>query len=129
MTDYATPAELAEFSLPANVLSSIPSDVQSAALTNASAMADSYLASRYRLPLVSWGRDLRQAVCDIAAFLCMKRLGFRPGDADVIFVESYDAALRWLMRVASGDVTPAIVGTAPVTTGGGRVCGNEPRGW
>ena len=128
-TQYATEAELAQFSLPGNVLADIPGGVQTAALVNASAIADGYLAARYHLPLSAWGADLKQAVTDIAAWLCLKRLGFNPADADSEISTGNARAVKWLEGVARGDITPAITDTAPVTSGAGAVLSAPRRGW
>jgi phage gp36-like protein len=130
VTVYATPDDLAALSLPGAVVAAIPNESRLQALAAAAALADSYLASRYRLPLVAWGRELTQAVCDIAAFYAMKRLGFNPdGGADAELVAGRDRAEAWLARVASGAVTPSITDTAPAPSGAGRVAGNPARGW
>lgn len=127
---YATRADLTRLSLPAAALAGVPEADQDAALEAASDLADSYLAARYTLPLVSWQDDLRRAVCAIAAYDLMVRRGFSPQGADEQLRLRYEDALRWLDLVARGLVSPAIEDSAPGDDGAGPVGYTRPkRGW
>ena len=52
---YATTTDLARFGLPSGALAGVSTATQEAALDAASAFADSYLRSRYTVPLTSYG--------------------------------------------------------------------------
>ncbi len=104
---YAAIADLTSLSIPSGALTGISAADQLAALAAASRVADGYLGPRFHLPLTQWGEDLRQVICDIAAYRLMKRRGFSPesGDAEQLR-DSYEDAVRWLEQVSKGMVTP-----------------------
>lgn len=107
MAAYATTADLVQLAISAAALGNVSLGDQEAALEAASRLADSYLGSRFELPISAWGADLKQQVCSLAAYRIMQVRGYSPetGDAEV-FRDNYDDAIRWLERVASGTVTP-----------------------
>lgn len=104
---YATRDELASLSVASRALAKIPAEQQDAALNAASRLADGYLNMRYRMPLTLWGDDLKQAVCDIAAFRLMKARGFNPESADAeMLQEGERQAIKWLEALAAGKINP-----------------------
>jgi phage gp36-like protein len=105
---------------------------QDAALERASALADSYLAQRYPVPLARWGGDLLRVVCDVAAYdlLTQKPINV-PAEPWTPRVR-YEDALRWLDRVARGELRPSNLPTStepPRRTGAPVVLSDKPRGW
>jgi phage gp36-like protein len=132
MAAYATADDfdqhgIRQAALPATVL---PAD-KLAAIAGASALADSYLGSRFRMPLVSWGVDLTQAVCAIAAFELMStQVGFNPeAGHNMVLMQRRDHALDWLRDISHGHCMPAVTDSSPVTLGGSRIFSNPMRGW
>src|ERR1035437_8892380 len=108
MSRYATSIDLTRLSLPASALVGVDPGEQQAALDAASDVADGYLASRFKLPLLPpFPGDLVQVVCDLGAYLCMKRRGFNP-EGDPNIVKGYDDAIGWLEGVSRNLVTPAV---------------------
>ena len=81
------------------------------ALSSASRMADSYLSRRYNLPLLDWNIDLKQAVCDIAAYILIFRRGYSPqsGSYDANFKVKHDMSVNWLSEVGNRNINPAVV--------------------
>lgn len=129
---YATSADLTNLGLPAAALARFDSATQTAALTAASSLIDSYLASRYTLPLVSWGDDLRRAACIITAYDLLSGLGFSPmAAADENLRRRYEDVLAWLRGIAAGSVTPvSVVDSTPgVTESGAAIYSYAKRGW
>lgn len=117
-TQYASQSDLAQLGLIAGVLASISGTTQDAALLAASAIADSYLQSRYDLPLVNWGKDLVRIVCHIAAHDLMGSKGYNPSaGADPQIQYRRDKAIEWLQEVSEERQTPAYV--VDSTPGGG----------
>ena len=55
---YATITDLTRFGLPSTALTGVSSTTQEEAISAASSLADSYLRSRYDLPLTAYGDDL-----------------------------------------------------------------------
>lgn len=106
---YANRTQLTQLGLQSAALTDVTATVQDENLDAASALADSYLASRYTLPLISWGDDLIRAVCVIAAWdILAGTRGFDPealGDQAVRM--RYEDIIKWLEAIAAGDVTPS----------------------
>lgn len=127
---YITGAQLGQLSaLNATLLADFDVAAVAAAIPAASATADSYLAARYTLPLVSWGDDLRQCVADIAAFRLISGYGYDPQGANGDYRQRYNDAMAWLRDVARSACTPTIVDTQPASEALGTVESNTPRGW
>lgn len=131
MTQYADTTFLAA-TVHSSALTGKDASAQNAALTRASNLADSYLASRFKLPLTSWSDDLRTAVCQIAAYyLATSKAHGADGQRTLVRVE-YDDAIKWLEGVAAMRMTPVgiVDSSAPPRSGSKmRVTTNDPRGW
>lgn len=110
-TPYATPEDLANTVAAAALThpSVSPTAVQSAALLRASTFADGFFRDQFETPLVQWGADVVQAVCDIAAYRLICLRGFNP-ELDGQFLENYDRAVAWLKYVSEGKAVPDLIG-------------------
>lgn len=134
MSQYATIADLQVSGLPAAAFGGSTAGnpiTQNAALTRASALADTYLRDRYHLPLAEpYDAALIDAVCQIASYRLMTLRGYNPDSgADRVIRQGYDDAIEWLTRVARGQATldvreatppaeqPAIITSEPVGFG------------
>lgn len=73
-----------------------------AALREAWAEVESYLAQRYALPLPSLPEVLKAKAVDIAVYRLMLRRGLRPGTADEAALTRYRDAVAFLRDVAVG---------------------------
>lgn len=105
---YASQSDLTTLGIPAAALSGISGPEQDAALQAASAIIDSYLASRFDLPLASVGLDIKSCCAQLAAWSLMKRRGFNAGSTDAETLRmSYEDQVKWLTNVAKGLATPA----------------------
>ena len=110
MAQYVTEAEFLDQGLPSETFSGLGTPTIDAALMWASSFADSHLRKRHKLPLVSWGDDLRQLVTDVAAWRLLKRHGFNPGSgSDASVVKAFDDAVNMLRDVAKGLVELDVV--------------------
>lgn len=123
--------------LPERALSNISAtDIQSA-LEDASGIADTLLSVRYKLPLLTWGKDLRGFVCHIAAYNLMVGRGFNPtpGSSDEQLENRFKFAIKMLERISEGDanlvgVTDSSEPDGIVDTLGLPEFASEPtRGW
>lgn len=142
-TQYATRADLANLGLIGNALANVATAAQDAALAAASATADSFLQSRYELPLITWGQDLVRAVCVIAAYDVLTSRGFAPGgNVDANIRQRYLDAVGWLEAVGKGNQTPSQVtdsstpstgsgadGSVSATTDAYQITTADVRGW
>lgn len=99
-------------------------DVVDAALVAADEEINSYIGSRYTLPLASVPGPLRRRACDIARYFLYKD---RPTGT---VKDNYDAAMAWLRQVRAGDadlgldenaeVVESVGVDLPETNGAGR---------
>jgi phage gp36-like protein len=118
-TQYAQPADLANLGLVGAALATVTTTTQNAALLAASSVADSYLQSKYDLPLKQWGQDLVRAVAIIAAYDIMTSRGYNPmAGSDTNIRQRYLDTLAWLQEVSQGKQTPAYVVDSTVATPG-----------
>lgn len=101
----ASAAEFDAFQLPSVALKGVPTPIKDRALQYASRVALSYVRKRKTLPLVTWGDDLKECVCQIAGYYLVRRKGFSPGSGNNENIRAaYDDAISWLKDVARGDV-------------------------
>lgn len=132
---YATRADLTRLGIRAGALSGVSSDDQDAALEAASDLADSYLRSRYVLPLTGYGDDLKRAVCAIAAWDLLSTRGYNPQGSDEAIQTRQEQAIAWLKDVSAGraavsggNTTPAPSRSARANSAA-RVASSDKRGW
>jgi phage gp36-like protein len=131
VSQYATLAELYVYGAPSVAFGTITLDALTVALQSASTMADSFIRSRYALPLTAWGTDLKMSVCKIATYEVMSVRGYNPAaGSDVNYLNRHLEAMAWLKGVSRGeihlDVTPAL---STASQGSGVVVSNSRRGW
>ena len=105
------------------------------ALIAETATAEGYFSgsSRFVPPLVSWGQDLRLAVCKLAAYdVLSAAVGFDAEQANnQNWILRYEQALAWLKDVQAGRATPAnIVDSTPTETEVSLIVDSDTaRGW
>ena len=133
MTAYATAGEFDVHGIrPEARPAAVSAGDISSAIEAASKKADSYLRNRFPVPLASWGLDLTQAICAMAAYeLVASLLLFQPeASSNQVLVSRNDAALRWLKQVADGLATPdGVTSSAPAGVADVTVTSATPRGW
>lgn len=128
----ASRIDLERFGLPQGWLAAVGDEELEATLSAASAIAAGYLATKYQLPLLSWGDDLRRAVCHIACWDLMCKQGFDPeSPSDRVVQQRSDDAIRWLREIAAGRVDPPDLkdSTPDNDEGGSFVASEPPRSW
>lgn len=107
---YADLADLLNLAVTSPVFSTFTDAEKNAELLAASRFADSYFRAKFTLPMTSWGDDVKQAVCDIAAYRMYRKRGYNPGaPGDAGIRQGYDDAVEWLKDVAGGDVSPDVI--------------------
>lgn len=129
MSQYATAAELAATPGAGAYVSELTTDEKNTALERASGMMDGYFAARFSLPLASYGGDVTQCCCHIAAWLLASGRGFDTGAAGNTAKQWFDWWMKWLADVAAGTVPTTIVEADTSTPSGARVSTTEARGW
>lgn len=132
---YATRTDLTRFGLPSGALAGVADATQDAALEAASDVADSYMRSRYTLPLSGYGDDLKRAVCAVAAWDLLTTRGYDPNaGGDEAVKLRHDAAMKWLADVSAGRAHVSGGNTTPAPTrharaSSPRVDSDRTRGW
>lgn len=132
---YAVRADLALLGVGARSLVAFSDEEIAEALAAASRFVDGYFRSRFKLPLLSWGRDLARVACTIAAYDLMVARGYNPdAGADANFRLRYEDAQAWLKDVANGRVTPSVTDSSPGSSVGApagvpTVYTSSQRGW
>lgn len=104
---YATRTHFDQYGLPTATLDALASStVQEALLSSASGLMDSYLGARYSVPLSTYGAEVTECCCVLAAYTILQRRGFNPDNAWETAVQARRAEwLDWLKGLASGSVS------------------------
>lgn len=137
MAEYCTTAELSQYGIRAEALRGIALSELQAAILAASKTIDGYLRSRYKLPLVAWGEDIRLICARLAVYQLVVVRGFnaaRAGDEQV--EKQYEVSLATLKDIPPGkyspDVTDASSGAGPgvsAPAGTAQVFSDDSRGY
>lgn len=128
---YLTNAEFLDQTIPGDAFTGLDATTITAAILWGSATADSYMRKRLKLPLISWGQELRSAVGELVQFKLLSRRGFRPNSGnDEIAVKRYDDVIAWFKLVARGEVEIDCVDSTPdVDEEGALTSSDEPMSW
>lgn len=137
MASYCTTAELSTYGIRAEALRSISPDDLQAAIGAASDVIDGYLRTRYQLPLVAWGTDIRRLCAMLACHDLMRTRGYNSARAgDEQLDKMYDDAIAQLRDISSSKFSPNVTDSQPSATpgqaqGGGtaQVSSYAGRGW
>ena len=124
MSQYADPPDF--------VAIGVSDTLKQVACVKASGLADSYLAKRFKLPLLAWGDDLRANTADLARYRCYSDRGFDPANpGDLLVVEAKKDAIAWFKLVSLGEVEPqGIVDSTPSTSEAAPLVeSDEPLNW
>lgn len=119
---YATEADFEEHGVGPTLLEdpTITETMVTANLLAASRVMDGYFSDGdgfpFTLPLLAIGDEVRMYCSWIAAYLLVSSAGYAPENgADLVYRQRYEDALKWLTKVAAGDVTlNGTEGTTPV---------------
>lgn len=129
---YCTVADLASYGVSAVALAPIDPAVQQAACDAASAVVDSFLRDRFKLPLSRWGVDLTQKTAILAVYDLLVVRGYNPSaGADVNLRLRYEDTMTWLLHVARQEVQPDVTPQQHDSPGydAPRILTNSQRGW
>jgi phage gp36-like protein len=136
VTDYCSLEDLGRFGTSEDALEPIPLETQGKAITAASRFIDSYLRTKFTLPLLAVGQDLARACAIIAVWdIIYGSRGAQPGEGEKPILQvRYDQIIKWLEMIAQGTVTPEVTDSTPGATpgvlpSGARVISSTMRGW
>lgn len=96
--------------------------VVEAAIVDATALADGYLAKRYSVPVAPAPKVLTRVVADLARYY----LHDKGADRDGVVATNYRDAITWLKDVSKGTVELEAAGLPAVQAGGGEVRVSAP---
>jgi phage gp36-like protein len=122
-----TDAQLLAMGLAVDALTGIDVGTRDIARAAASDHVLSYVAKRYTLPLIEWSDDLRRATAHVASWDLLSTRGYAPiAGGDEAIKDRYDAAIRWLERVADGRVEPVgVVDSTPTIAEAGPLVSTD----
>jgi phage gp36-like protein len=134
---YCTPEDMLRFGLPADSISALVvcDEERIDACLAATDEAEGYLATRYTMPLQSWGDALRLHSSKLAIVALLDGKGWQASGPDDVIMAAYNRAIAWLKGVARGDINPPGVIDSSVPPGGAssgsraRVSSATARGW
>lgn len=132
---YADRTALYRLGLREEAFAGIATAAQDTALEAASDVADSYLRSRYTVPLTGYGDDLKGAVCKLAAYELLRARGYDPSaGSDESIKNGRDEAVSWLKDVSAGKAHVSGGNTTPAPTrharaSSPRTTSDRLRGW
>jgi phage gp36-like protein len=80
---------------------------------------DSYLRSRYALPLRSWGKDIRRCCAILAVYDAMTARGFNPANSGDDQLElRYEKQIQWLRDISNEKASPNVIdASSPASPG------------
>ena len=102
---YLTPAEYRILGLPAEALEEILDSEIQAHLDATAGIIDSYLASRFSLPLTNTPESLKRCNACLTTWHILLWRGYNPETFDTGYKEAHDACMQWLSDVSSGKLT------------------------
>lgn len=76
-----------------------------AAIVDACAEIDGYLAKRYRLPLRKVPQCINKFAKDISVYNLVSRTGIDESEREKTFLNRYNAAIKFLLDVAKGTIS------------------------
>ncbi len=110
MSMYCTVKQLRDFSMSQALFNTMDQAGLIPLIGAASDFADSYLQSKFQLPLISYGLDLSMMVAHIATFYALIKRGMNPeGQEDLLIQKRYNHAESWLMKIADEKITPTFI--------------------
>ena len=128
---YVTVAEYKVLGLPADALEEVLDSDILAHLDATAGIIDTYLASRYTLPLTTSPEALKRCNSCLASWHILLWRGYNPETFDTGYKEAHDECLEWLRKVGSGELTiPGVEDQTPtIDEGAPGVRSDTLRGW
>lgn len=133
MSAYCTVAEVSSLGIKRDAYADKTATEIEQQVTSTSDLIDSYLGSRYTLPLIVFPQVIRECCAKLSACDLIDSLGRDP-DADPLVDTIRKQWLDWLKLIAAGTVTPPGVvdstpGATPGSSPGARVQSGTSRGY
>lgn len=113
---FANLDDFATHGLPAATSAALKPSKIAEALAATTELASGKLATRYTLPILTWGSDITQAICKISAYDILSVRGFNPDGDDQNVRDRYLDAMKWLADVAASKADPIGLTDSSATT-------------
>jgi phage gp36-like protein len=111
---YCTVDEVKRYGVNGSALTGIPTQTIEDTILAISSEADSAFRSRYNLPLISWGVDVRSNVARIVAYELLVVRGFNPElGADTNIASRAEASRAWFRAVARQEMQADVTQSPP----------------
>jgi phage gp36-like protein len=111
---YIARTELPIYGASSGVLQDVPTSVQDQVCAAVSDFMDGYFDQQFVLPLVEWGRDVKECAAKIAIYDLLSIRGFSPDtQADVNIRMRREDAVVWLKLVSEGKISPRVTDSSP----------------
>ncbi len=125
---FLTRTEFVDQIIPGDALDGLTNAQIDAVLVWASGLAAGYFKKRYKMPLISWGEEVKLNVGKLAQYELFNRHGFRPGSGnDQTSKDRFDEAMSWLRDISKGLAELDCVDSTPdVDEDGTQSEGDEP---
>lgn len=129
MASYITPAELLSQGVPAAGMSGLTNPQLLEAIAWASDEIDGYINKRFTLPLIApYAGDLKRRCAIIASFYLLTTRGFRvTGELNEMITKIYDDAVKWMLSVSKGDISPTWIDSTPGVDEEGSLAASGPK--
>lgn len=121
---YCTLAEITTLGINPEAVEAIDPTRKEAAISEASDKMDGYLGAQFKLPLLTWGKDVRGCCARLAAIRLLRVRGTGPEDSQTL-EEMEGRETAWLRDVAKGIVQPQVTDSSPSSELG--VPSSQPR--
>jgi phage gp36-like protein len=132
---YCTVAEVGTLGIKRDAYAGKTKEEVEQQIVSTSDFIDSFLGSRYTLPLLVFPDVIKECCADLAAIALIRGGGVDP-DADQDIITMRKEWVDWLKLVAAGTVTPpGVTDSTPGATpgsspgGGGRITSSPSRGY
>ena len=131
MSEYCTIEDVRTIGINADAIRGIEMPVITTEIATASALMDTYFADRFVLPITTTDPSIKKCCAVLTGIALLRTRGYDP-ESDPSIKEQATEWTRWLEKVATGVVRPAVVdsSTRAPTTGfpGARVVTSKSRG-
>jgi phage gp36-like protein len=129
MSQYCTLAQFQTLGITPAARVRFSDDSCTAQLIAASGIADSYLASQFTLPIVTYDTSLTLAVANIAAYNLYCQYGFNPANspADQLIQIKYENAIKWLSQIRDEELFPQWTDSSSTVPAAGPYIESQPQ--
>lgn len=117
MPAYITIAELGRLGYNPAAFLDVDAPTKNEKIAARSDYIDGYLRAQFKLPLVTFGEDIKRCCAVLVSIDLLRTRGTDPDTRDALDVEE-SRQIAWLKLISTGQVTPSVVDSSPSATVG-----------